>query len=126
MCGGEDPEEPKTSKSARGSCKTVRKGASAAKRSIVASKQRASTRRTLPQLEQAIKVSRTATAMQPIDPADRVNDWTQESEDRAFTRSFYGSSNGFRKGKVRQTSSIGSDMSRRGHNGSDESWRSWW
>ncbi|KAH7166662.1 hypothetical protein DER46DRAFT_645934 [Fusarium sp. MPI-SDFR-AT-0072] len=52
--------------------------------------------------------------------ADQVN---SRRFGNAWDQSFYGSSNGFRKGKSKQTASMGSDTSRRGINGSFESFQ---
>ncbi|KAK2134530.1 hypothetical protein NOF04DRAFT_1270249 [Fusarium oxysporum II5] len=46
-----------------------------------------------------------------------------KSANKAWDQSFFGASNGFRKGKSRQTASQGSDTSRRGINGSYESFQ---
>ncbi|WJG35239.1 uncharacterized protein FOBCDRAFT_200961 [Fusarium oxysporum Fo47] len=56
-------------------------------------------------------------------PSPRLNNWLQANEDRSFNFSLYGSSNGFRKGKSKQTASMGSDTSKRGINGSFESFQ---
>ncbi|KAF5658604.1 hypothetical protein FCIRC_12812 [Fusarium circinatum] len=46
----------------------------------------------------------------------------KQARDKGFDQSFFGASNGFRKGKSKQRASRGSDTSRHAMNGSTSSW----